>query len=83
MRKDKSQEAIAPPSDAITVNKKSMLPDVFRQDNRYYYKDNMPNNPNGELTVWFQSVNPDLTVRLLKLRAEKLALEAEIGQIFI
>lgn len=83
MGKQESQEAMAPPSDAITVNKKSMLPDVFRQDNRYYYKDNMPNNPNGDLTVWFQKVDETLASKLLKLRAEKLALETEIGQIFI
>lgn len=77
------QEAMAPPSGAITVNNKAHLPDVFRQENRFYYKDNMPNNPGGALTVWYQSVDNELAARLLKLRAEKLALEAEVGQIFL
>lgn len=78
-----SQEAMAPPSDSITTTHKHQLPDVFKQDTRYYFRDNMPDYPEGKLTIWFQTVDSIAAQTALQLRAEKLAFEKNIGQIFL
>jgi len=84
MGKETATEGMAPPSDAITVTHKAQLPEVFKQDNRIYFRDNMPNNPGGVITVWFQIMDPIEAERAIKLRAEKLAFEADLGyQVFI
>lgn len=72
----KQQKAMEPPSDSITVHKKADLPEVFRQDNRVYFKENMPNNPDDNLTVWYQPLDPETLARAKDLRALKIAFES-------
>lgn len=80
---NQQDQAMAPPSDSVTVEFKSELPEVFRQENRFYFKENMPNNPEDRLLVWYQPVDKATADKALQLRALKLAFESENGQIFI